>query len=108
MGIGPGIGSAGTGNGGCSGGIGTSGGIWGVCGPILILVLVLVLERLAGMKRRLSLSNVIMDYSIRRQRTPLFEHEDEPEHENDYHCLAQTLDTEHAVGINKLRTVLFE
>ena len=43
VGMGPGIGSVGNGNGGCSGGRGTSGGMLGVCGPILILIPVLVL-----------------------------------------------------------------
>jgi hypothetical protein len=37
VGTGPGIGSVGNGNGGCSGGRGTSGGMLGVCGPILVL-----------------------------------------------------------------------
>ena len=85
MGTGPGIGSVGTGKGGCSGGIGTSGGTLGVCDVILILilvlVLVLVLVRLAGMKPRLILSNAIMGYSIHRWGTALFEHEHEDEHD---------------------------
>jgi hypothetical protein len=37
VGTGPGIGSVGNGRGGCSGGSGTSGGMLGVCGPILVL-----------------------------------------------------------------------
>ena len=84
MGTGPGIGSVGTGNGGCSGGTGTSGGMLGVCGPIVVLILVLptspgwkekadidcgfvgqaVLEGMPGIETRSILSNAFIGYSM--------------------------------------------
>ena len=91
VGIGPGIGSVGTGNGGCSGDTGTSGGMLGVCRPILILILVLLLllllvlvlvlvlvfERWPGKKRSLILSNVIMAIQYAGEKRAVFEYEDE-------------------------------
>jgi hypothetical protein len=74
VGTGPGIGSVGTGNGGCSGGIGTSGGTFGgLSGPILVLML----ERAAGIDGSPILSLVIMELFKALVNGLFFEHEQE-------------------------------